>query len=478
MAITKIEVKQITSLAKGTIVVGWGTGVDLNVQNVGTNGMALFANSATSSGLEWKNILTTDVYKTGTDVGILAFTSATNPSAGSLVTLHPELRFDGTALRMFAGTTDGNVMTWSTSNGRWQESTPTSTVSATGITGLPTNTMLGRYSAGTGTSQTILIASPFQYYDAGGGNWTLGIINGSITNAMLASGGSITIGTAGILSGGGSVALGGTINLTATEADTLQTVTGRGATSNVATISLTGATPSTNTTTGTLVVTGGVGVSGAINAGGDVNVGGNAVITGNLTVNGTTTTLNVESATLVDPIFTLGTADGGAAMGTDDNKDRGIAFFWHNGTTSKTGFFGYDDSAAQFVFIPDATITNEVVSGTIGTINAKIAGTNITNLVTNYFYTAGGTVSSIDLDSGTPLNTYDGTATALTIAQPAAGNNYNQHIQVFRNGVLQRQDLNGGTQRDYYWTTGSVINFRSALATGTEIQIVVFGSAQ
>jgi hypothetical protein len=48
------------------------------------------------------------------------------------------------------------------------------------------------------------------------------------------------------------------------EVDTLQTVTGRGATSNIA-IALTNATVSTSTTTGALVVTGGVGIQGKIN---------------------------------------------------------------------------------------------------------------------------------------------------------------------------------------------------------------------
>lgn len=58
------------------------------------------------------------------------------------------------------------------------------------------------------------------------------------------------------------------------EQDTLQTVTERGATSNVAAISLTGGTASTSTTTGTLVITGGLGVSGAVNIGGTLTHGG------------------------------------------------------------------------------------------------------------------------------------------------------------------------------------------------------------
>jgi len=136
---------------------------------------------------------------------------------------------------------------------------------------------------------------------------------------------------------------------------------------------LTAGTASTNTTTGTLVVTGGVGISGAANIGGALNVTGNTTITGNLTVNGTTTTVNSTTVTIDDPTFTLG---GDTAPASDDNKDRGIEFRWHNGTTAKVGFFGFDDSTGRFAFIPDATNTSEVFSGALGVLDvASITGT-------------------------------------------------------------------------------------------------------
>jgi hypothetical protein len=93
----------------------------------------------------------------------------------------------------------------------------------------------------------------------------------------------------------------------------------------------------------------------------NISVDGNATITGNLTVNGTTTTVNSETVTLDDPILTLG---GDTAPTTDDNLDRGVEFRWHNGTSARLGFFGYDDSAEQFTFIKNATNTNGVISGT------------------------------------------------------------------------------------------------------------------
>lgn len=99
----------------------------------------------------------------------------------------------------------------------------------------------------------------------------------------------------------------------------------------------------------------------------NLSVGGTLSVTGNLTINGTTTTVNSTTVTVDDPIFTLG---GDTAPTVDDNKDRGIEFRWHNGTTAKVGFFGYDDSTGYLTFIPDATNTSEVFSGTQGDIQA------------------------------------------------------------------------------------------------------------
>ena len=101
--------------------------------------------------------------------------------------------------------------------------------------------------------------------------------------------------------------------------------------------------------------------SGLVNVNGDIN------ITGNFRVQGTTTTVNSTTTTIVDPIIVLGTDEDGNPLSTDDGKDRGISFFYKDGV-SKTGFFGFDASNNDFRFIPDATITNEIVTGANGTI--------------------------------------------------------------------------------------------------------------
>lgn len=105
-----------------------------------------------------------------------------------------------------------------------------------------------------------------------------------------------------------------------------------------------------------------------------VTTSGDLEVTGDLTVNGTTTTVNSTTVTVDDPIFTLG---GDTAPTSDDNKDRGIEFRYHDGSTAKLGFFGFDDSTGNFTFLTSATNTGEVFSGTKGNLdinNISLAG--------------------------------------------------------------------------------------------------------
>ena len=101
---------------------------------------------------------------------------------------------------------------------------------------------------------------------------------------------------------------------------------------------------------------------------------GSVTVTGNLTVNGTTTTVNSTTATVKDPILTLGGGNAGTAATSDDAKDRGIEFKWYSGS-AKTGFFGFQRSTGYLTFIPDATNTSEVFSGTVGDIKVNNART-------------------------------------------------------------------------------------------------------
>lgn len=109
---------------------------------------------------------------------------------------------------------------------------------------------------------------------------------------------------------------------------------------------------------------------------GNTTINNNLIVTGNFTVNGTTTTVNSTTITVDDPIFVLG---GDTAPTTDDNLDRGIEFRYHTGSAARIGFFGYDDSTGKFIFIPNATDTDGVISGTKGTIDANLEWADVLN---------------------------------------------------------------------------------------------------
>lgn len=184
----------------------------------------------------------------------------------------------------------------------------------------------------------------------------------------------------------------------------------------------------------------------SIASNGNVTFGQNISIGGNLTVNGTTTTVNSTVVTIADPIIVLGSG----APTTDDNKDRGLSFNWHNGSVAKTGFFGYDDSTGKFTFIPDATITSEVVSGSSGIIVASLEGnvagnaTTATTLATarNFSVTGETTAGAQSFNGGADVlltTTLDKTAitnkTELTGAVDGTGDYlliYDQSVDALR----------------------------------------------
>ena len=111
---------------------------------------------------------------------------------------------------------------------------------------------------------------------------------------------------------------------------------------------------------------------------GSTTVRNNLVVNGNFTVQGTTTIVDSTVTNVADPILTLGGGPNDAAPSADDNKDRGIAFKWHNGASARTGFFGFDDSTGYFTFLSSATFVNEIVAPAGGTnrgaIDADLAG--------------------------------------------------------------------------------------------------------
>lgn len=132
----------------------------------------------------------------------------------------------------------------------------------------------------------------------------------------------------------------------------------------------------------------------------NVTIAGSLTIGENLIVTGSTVVVNSTVVTIDDPVFTIG----GDTAGIDDNKDRGIEFKWNNGATAKVGFFGFDESSGKFTFIPDATNSSEVFSGTKGTLDANVEWADILSKPDPTITLGGdlsGNVTLTDLGSGT-----------------------------------------------------------------------------
>ena len=119
----------------------------------------------------------------------------------------------------------------------------------------------------------------------------------------------------------------------------------------------------------------------------------------------------------------------------DTNTDRGISFNYNTSTgisNNKTGFFGYNDSAGEgssaparaFTYIPDATVTNEVVTGTRGNLDIKGIYYQTGDFSTHgivYFDSDGLQNSSAAPSAATFTSTQVLTAvTEVTIALPSA----------------------------------------------------------
>ena len=144
-------------------------------------------------------------------------------------------------------------------------------------------------------------------------------------------------------------------------------------------------------------------------SGSRVTIGDELRVEGDLTVQGTTTTVNSTTVTVDDPIFTLG---GDSAPASDDNKDRGIEFRYHDGTNAKVGFFGWDDSLGVFTGFESATNTSEVFSGTLMDVkfgegqfsSLELNGTDITATAAELNIMSGVTATATELNKMDGVN--------------------------------------------------------------------------
>ena len=177
-------------------------------------------------------------------------------------------------------------------------------------------------------------------------------------------------------------------------------------------------------------------------------INGNLTLAGDLDVTGTTTSFNSTVVTIDDPVFTIG---GDTAPSSDDNKDRGIEFRYHDGSTARVGFFGYDDSESAFTFLTSATNSSEVFSGTLG------------NLKVNTVYHADGTEASPSVRFNLDTDTGIFRPTANNIAITAGGTEvirFDGNLKTTTKGSVR---VNGST------TEGIVIASSSTASQGLKL---------
>jgi hypothetical protein len=170
---------------------------------------------------------------------------------------------------------------------------------------------------------------------------------------------------------------------------------------------------------------------------GNLTLNGNTTnVSGDLVVNGTNTTINSINFVVDDPIITAGTV-------ADDNKDRGFEFNYYNGT-AKTGYFGYDDTDGYFMYIPDSTNTDEVISGSLG--NAKFATGSFTTINMN-----GGNLTNV--------NTITGYASTDLTIDPAPGQDIILNVDSGNNiEIPPNVDLTFDGEDAKFWSDGTDLN--------------------
>jgi hypothetical protein len=179
-----------------------------------------------------------------------------------------------------------------------------------------------------------------------------------------------------------------------------------------------------NLTSQLTVTATGANIPGYANIAGDTTVGANLIVGGNLFVNGTTTTVNSTTSRIVDPIVEQGGGANGAALATNDTKDRGLLLHYYT-TAPVDAFMGWDNSNAEFAFASNASLTSEVATfNTFG--NIRVGNAVLGNLATaNYFTGTLTTAAQPNITSvGTLVNTTLGAANSFTGGNLVSANHF------------------------------------------------------
>ena len=279
-------------------------------------------------------------------------------------------------------------------------------------------------------------------YFIGNGNSLSSLAGANVTGTVANANYSVFAGTAYFVSGSnvsGEVGFAATANSVAGA-----NVSGQVSNALVASTVYTNAQPNI-TSVGTLTslsVTGNL-VAGNIQSNATLTAV-DAVISGNLTVSGTTTTVNSTTTQVSDPLFELGGGANGAALTSNDGKDRGTLLHYYTGSSATDAFIGWDSSAGEFALGSNVSVSSEVVTfNTYGNLKAGYFignGSLLTGLpasytntdVANYLPTYTGNLSAGNANLGNLVtaNFFSGSGNLLSNIQ-----GYNVSGQVGNAGV-------------------------------------------
>lgn len=341
----------------GTLVTTGDTGTVTNAMLAGSIANAKLANS-TISGIALGSNLAALALGDGLDTASYNGSTAVTASVSSAVARRADTTYVGTTPVALNRTSANLALT-----GIASVTLPGSTSGTVQI--------IPEAAVGTGTVLTIPARTGTIITSADTGTVTNAMLAGSIANAKLTNS-AVTVSAGTGLSGGGSVSLGGTVTLShasvsaatsvdnsagtviqdltfdsfghvtgtasvnldsrylQAEADTLATVTGRGATTT-ATITAGGFTTTGAVSTGTIVT--------ASNA----TIGGSLSVTGDLTVSGSVTTINTEQINLADNVIVLNSN----FTGTNPTENAGLSV---NRGTAGSKLFEWNETVDKWSF--------------------------------------------------------------------------------------------------------------------------------
>ena len=385
------------------------------------------------------------------------------------------------------------------------------TLDVTGVATLDNNlTVAGNVSFSNATNNgsfTVTPPSTFTGLVTGNGGFS-GLLTGNVKGDVVATNGTVVLqngtdgsdaaltGTVSSLSNHDTDNLSeGTSNLyhTTARAETaargavsVTKVSGQG---DIAYNSTTGVISYTGPTTSELQsgLTGGTGVS---ISNGEISIGQAVATNSDVTFNDVITSADL---TVGSPLLTLG---GDTAPVSNDQKDRGAEFRWHDGTNAKLGFFGFNEDDGKFTFIPEATKNAGIFSGTTGTIVASFEGSltgSVTGNVTGNVSGSAGTVTSLsghntdDVSEGS-TNLYHTTARARNAISASGGISYDSSTGVISSdssGTVETNTIDlgawtitqSGTDLKFAYNGTDRLKLSSTGALTVENDVTAFGNA-